>query len=204
MPIIAENGAYIACGGIQLAATPLDRQVVAAVISLFRDNGGETCSSGVVMCGSQAAYVERADEAFLAEVGKYFVELFVVDDLLSVSTDVLKIAVFDFSDASYPLSILQRFRLSHQVVASGPHWVDVVAQNANKGTAVRFQQRRFGTSPAQTIVFGDYVNDLEMLDTADHSFAIANAHAAVLDRARHVAPSLVEHGVITTLRGVFG
>lgn len=42
---------------------------------------------------------------------------------------------------------------------------------ADKGAAVRRLQRDLGITPAQTMVFGDYLNDLEMLDTAEWSVA---------------------------------
>jgi hydroxymethylpyrimidine pyrophosphatase-like HAD family hydrolase len=49
------------------------------------------------------------------------------------------------------------------------------------------------------VVFGDYLNDLEMLDAADWSFAMTNAHPDVLRRARYVAPSNTELGVLRTI-----
>lgn len=52
----------------------------------------------------------------------------------------------------------------------------------------------------QTLLFGDYLNDLEMLEEATYSYAMANAHPRVIERARFVAPSNRDLGVITTLR----
>ena len=50
-------------------------------------------------------------------------------------------------------------------------------------------------SPEQTAVFGDYLNDLELYDRAELSFAMANAHPRVLARARYIAPANDEGGV---------
>ena len=74
-----------------------------------------------------------------------------------------------------------------------------MAADANKGTAVRLLQRSLGISRDQTVAFGDYLNDLEMLDAAGWSFAMANAHPEVLARAARIAPANTEHGLITTL-----
>jgi hydroxymethylpyrimidine pyrophosphatase-like HAD family hydrolase len=49
------------------------------------------------------------------------------------------------------------------------------------------------------MVFGDYLNDLEMLDAADWSFAMAGAHPEVVRRARHLAPSNIDNGVLRTV-----
>ena len=62
---------------------------------------------------------------------------------------------------------------------------------------------RGGITAAQTMAFGDYLNDLEMLRAVEHSYAMANAHPAVLRAARHVAPANTEDGVLATLREVF-
>ncbi len=48
-------------------------------------------------------------------------------------------------------------------------------------------------------MFGDYLNDLDMLGRAGLSFAMANAHPDLLARARFIAPPNTEGGVVTTL-----
>ena len=53
-------------------------------------------------------------------------------------------------------------------------------------------------------MFGDYLNDLEMLDAGDLSFAMAEAHPEVLERARYVAPSHRDHGVLTVIEELLG
>jgi hydroxymethylpyrimidine pyrophosphatase-like HAD family hydrolase len=76
--------------------------------------------------------------------------------------------------------------------------------DVHKGAAVRTLQRLHGITPGQTMAFGDYLNDLQMLDAAEHSFAMSNAHPQVLARARYTAPSNREHGVVRTLAAVLG
>ncbi len=54
------------------------------------------------------------------------------------------------------------------------------------------------------MAFGDYLNDLEMLDAATWSFAMANAHPEVLARAAAIAPSNAEQGMLTVLEELLG
>ena len=204
MPVIAENGTYVVRDGAELASVTLDRATVVEVVGALRALAA-TRDVGVVLCGKRSAYVERTDPAFLAEARRYYAELAEVDDLLAPQDDVLKIAVYDFGDAeSGTAPALARFRPEQQVVVSGRHWVDVMAAAANKGAAVRRLQAALGIAPAQTAAFGDYLNDLEMLDAADLSFAMAGAHPRVRERARFTAPSNAEHGVVTTLARLVG
>lgn len=203
--VIAENGAYVVDGGTELGSTTIAPGVVADVVRAVRRLAGTGVPAGVVVCGKRSAYVERTDPAFLTEVDRYYRLLQRVEDLLDVDDDVLKVAVFDAGSAARTTApALDRFRATHAVVVSGRHWVDVMDPIVDKGTAVRAVQARYGIGRAQTMAFGDYLNDLQMLDAAEHSYAMANAHPAVLERARHVAPSNDDDGVVRTICAVLG
>ncbi|MFJ8108028.1 Cof-type HAD-IIB family hydrolase [Streptomyces sp. NPDC096132] len=203
MVFIAENGTYVVRDGRELSSDPLEPGVVAEVVAAVRGRAAGGVDLGAVVCGKRSAYVERADEAFLAEVEQYYVRCQVVEDLTAVDDDVIKIALFDFGNAAETAApALAPFADTHQVVVSGEHWVDVMNRTANKGAALRRLQRELGITPAQTMVFGDYLNDLEMLDAADWSFAMANAHPEVVRRARHLAPSNNDNGVLRTITRV--
>ena len=50
-------------------------------------------------------------------------------------------------------------------------------------------------SPDQTMVFGDYLNDIEMLEVAKFSFAMKNAHEEVKKTAHFMTESNSNLGV---------
>ncbi|MET8472694.1 Cof-type HAD-IIB family hydrolase [Streptomyces sp. NPDC006422] len=206
MVYVAENGAYVVRGGAELSSDLLERDVVEWIVKELRrhvDAGG--ADAGVVVCGKRSAYVERSDEAFMEHVRRYYAAHEIVPDATAVDDEFVKVAVFDFGtaqDTTAPL--LAPLADTHQVVVSSAHWIDVMNPAANKGAAVRALQKALGITPAQTMVFGDYRNDLEMLDAADWSYAMANAHPDVLARARLRAPANTENGVVRTVRDVLG
>ncbi|WP_031167745.1 Cof-type HAD-IIB family hydrolase [Streptomyces durhamensis] len=205
MVFIAENGTYVVRDGVELSSDTLDGSVAAGVARTVRRLVAEGVDVGAVVCGKRAAYVERTDEAFLAEVRKYYVEHRIVQDVTAVGDEVIKVALFDFGAAEASTApVLAELAATHRVVVSGEHWVDVMNRTADKGTALRGLQRALGITPAQTMVFGDYLNDLGMLDAAEWSFAMANAHPEVVRRARHLAPSNNEDGVLRTISRVLG
>jgi Cof subfamily protein (haloacid dehalogenase superfamily) len=200
MTYIAENGTLVVHDGEVTATTTVDAPTVRRVIALVRELVGRGLDLGLVVCGVETAYVERADEAFLAEARKYYHRLEIVDDLDVVDGDVLKLAVHDFVDAE-PTAAAEFGALAetHQVVVSGKHWIDVMNPEADKGRGVRALQEALDVTPAQTAVFGDYLNDLAMYDVAEWSFAMANAHPDITAAARYTAPSNAEHGVVRVL-----
>ena len=89
-------------------------------------------------------------------------------------------------------------------MVSGEHWVDVMNPTANKGTGIAHLQAALGITRSQTMVFGDFLNDLEMMDTAKYSFAMDNAHPELRARARYVAPANSENGVVRTISAALG
>lgn len=205
MVYIAENGTYVVRGGAEISSDPLDPAVAAGLVKTVRQLNDDGADVGAVVCGKRSAYVERADEAFMTEVRKYYHRHRIVEDATAVDDDIIKVALYDFGRAEDTTApALRHLADSHQVVVSSEHWVDIMNPTANKGVAVRGLQRELGITPAQTMVFGDYLNDLQMLDAADWSYAMANAHPDVRRRARHQAPPHTENGVVRTVRHVLG
>ncbi|GAB2850732.1 Cof-type HAD-IIB family hydrolase [Actinocorallia aurea] len=200
MAYIAENGAYVVRDGVELSSVCLAPDVITRAVEATRRLAKDGADVGAVVCGKRAAYIERSDERFLAEVARYYHAYRVVEDATRVEDDAIKVAVFSFGpseETTYPA--IAAACPDQQVVVSSHHWVDVLDPHVDKGVALRSLQAELGVTPDQTMVFGDYLNDLAMLDRATWSFATANAHPDVLARARHLAPANTEQGVIRTL-----
>ncbi len=204
MVFIAENGSLVMRRGQEVSSDCLQRADALRLVRVLRAAATDGVDAGVVVCGKHSAYIERSDPAFLEQVDRYYARLQVVDDLVEViDDDVLKIAVYDFDSAEHStLPALSQFAGSHKVTLSGEHWLDVNTPTANKGHAISALQDAFGITPAQTMVFGDFLNDLEMMDTAHYAFAMHNAHPLLRERAKFVAPSNNDNGVVRTIASI--
>ncbi len=204
MVFIAENGSLVMRAGHEVSSDCLTRSDALALVLTLRAAAEQGVDGGVVVCGKQSAYIERSDAAFFDQVDRYYARLQVVDDLTKViDDDVLKIAVYDFASAEHStLPHLTAFLDSHKVTVSSEHWLDVNTRSSNKGRAITALQTAFGIGPAQTMAFGDFLNDLEMMDTADYAFAMHNAHPQLHARAKFVAPSNNDNGVVRTIASV--
>ncbi len=194
---IAENGNYVVLRGEEIFAGVLDRQVVEDVVHRMRSLSER--NAGVVLCGKHVAYTERTDEAFLEEAAKYYANLEVVEDALAVDADFVKLAIFDFDSSAETRKHLADLEDDYQVVLSSPFWLDIMRLGVDKGTGLRELQRRVGADRSETVIFGDFHNDLPMFAQADHSFAVSNGHQDVLDEARFIIPSNREGGVLQVL-----
>lgn len=197
MLFIAENGAYVASGSEEWLVMDMDRETVARLIAMIRSIEG-TC---IVLAGLDSAYIEDKQPEFVREARRYYTRCREVDDLLDVHGDrLLKIAVYDFKGAgenSYPR--LKHLKQDFQVAVSGEKWMDISLKGADKGTALELIQRKLGISPAETMVFGDQMNDAEMMRQARFSYAVANAVPEIRAMAAFEAPSNEENGVMQVL-----
>ena len=203
-PIIAENGTVVVQGDDEIHRETITRSDAVAAVRTTRALREQGLDVGPVIATRDRAYVDRIDERFVRQCAFYYAALEPVEDVLDLALDnVLKIAVYAFGDAESecyePLSAAVP---GVQTVVSGVHWVDMMPRTASKGRALAAIQERLGINPAQTAVFGDYLNDAELYDHAELSFAMANAHPGILSRARYIAPANTDDGVLRTIEAL--
>lgn len=194
---IAENGTLVRYRGEDLYVNSLETGNLHELLQTARQIPGVE----LVLCGRRSAYMEQKDPLLVEEAGKYYHRLEVVDRLDEVQDEVLKLALYDKLGAeNNSAQKLQHFGDRYKVTVSGEHWLDVTNLDANKGNAVRRAQEKLGIGSEQTMVFGDFLNDLEMMEAADHSYAMKNAHPIIRERARFITNRDNNHnGVVDTV-----
>lgn len=198
---IAENGNVVVRDGEISAADGMDPEIVDDVIDAVRAARAEGRPMGLIVCHPDRAYVEIDQPGFNAEAAKYYHSRAVVDDLHEVNDGVIKLAIFDERGSELEAAPLMERLVGGRldVAVSGPCWVDMMVPGRDKGHAVRELQERLGVTPAQTAVFGDFLNDLQMMSAGEMSFAMANAHEDIKAASNYLAPSNTDSGVVVTL-----
>ena len=81
------------------------------------------------------------------------------------------------------------------VAMSGEWVVEISAAGVNKAAALKELAADLGVEPDEAVAFGDYPNDLSMLEWAGRSIAPVNAHPDVLARVDEVTASNDDDGV---------
>ena len=190
--VIAENGGLVKHKEAELLSTILATDKRNDVLGILQ--GVEKIHP--VLCGKQNAYLTGRSPDFIALLRQYYSEFEIVEDLEQVEDEILKIAIYHFESSErfiYPS--VKHLEPGLKVKVSGQNWVDISSPNSNKGFALQQVQERFGIKLNETMVFGDYNNDLEMLAMADFSFAMKNAHPNVLEVANYTTTSNDDYGV---------
>lgn len=195
---IAENGTLVMYQGKELYSAMLPKSESDLIIETVRNIE----NSHIVLCGKKSAYIETKDKQAQQEIIKYCHNIMFVDDLLDVDDEVIKISVLNFKGTEeyvYPL-VAPLFAATHQVVVSGKIWLDFMDKQASKGQAIKAMRDKFGFTFENSMSFGDFFNDVEMLHETYFSYAMGNAHPEIKKLARFIAPSNNEQGVITVIK----
>lgn len=196
--IIAENGGIAKRQEEELLTQTLPIAHVHELIKKLR----KIDDAYIVLCGKKQAYVESKREDFLNYFSEYYLAYEQVEDLLQVTDDeFLKIAVYSFNgseETTYPH--FQKVENDIKVKVSGKNWLDLSHTDAHKGNALGIVQKILHISEDETMVFGDYNNDLEMMSMGHFSYAMKNAHPNVIENARYMTEDNDNLGVERILR----
>ena len=195
---IAENGTVVYHDGEIVSTTPIEQEDVHTVL-----DAAAPLDAAVVVCRPESAFILTGhDKDVVAEIRKYYHAVVEVEDLHSaVNTDVVKLALYTRGNSETDIAPALRAAAPElSTPVSGKNWVDVMNPLANKGIALTALASALGVTPTETVAFGDYLNDLELLQAAGTAYAMENAHPDIKAIADRIAPPNTEHGVVTELR----
>jgi Cof subfamily protein (haloacid dehalogenase superfamily) len=194
---ICDNGAFIVENGEIVSINIMNKDKVNEIVKCSKS----IPNTEVILCGINGAYHRPCSKEFTDEIDKYYIKKHIVDDLTEVNDDIFKVTICDLnsaSDNSYKI-IKPKFNLDFMVVVSGDVWVDIMNNDVNKGEALKKIQESQNISYEETMVFGDFYNDVEMLRTAHYSFVMENANEDMKQYGNFIAPKNTENGVIKTI-----
>ena len=194
---ICDNGAYIVENNSNHKISIIDKSYVHSIISACE----KIPNIQITLCGTKGAYHTPCEEKFTDEIDKYYIKKYIVDDLYSVDDDIFKITLCDLNNVntnSYPV-LNSLFGDTFKIVISGSIWLDITNKNVDKGSALSQIQKDTNISFEETMVFGDFYNDVEMLQKAKYSFVMENANEDMKQYGNYIAKPNTENGVIKAI-----
>lgn len=114
----------------------------------------------------------------------------------ALSNDIYKILVYELQEGQKKQT--EAYLEQHPELtwtSSEEGLLDISAKGVNKGEGVRKLARILGISAGEVCVFGDYCNDIPMMEQAGLPIAMGNAHESVKKAALAVTASNDEDGV---------
>ncbi len=149
-----------------------------------------------VFCGLKKNYVLESETEAAREVAWHYFngfngrvglvssieDVFDRDRLVKISLHTS----LDGSEEQKGLRLLKDYMDQFMIRLSGEGWIDVISKKASKGIAYERLCAHLGLEPEETMVFGDYLNDLDMLVLCPDSWCMLNGHPEVKKQCRHV------------------
>ncbi len=199
MAYICDNGAYGEYQGKAFVREALGPEQVDRIVRVCESIPGVSLS----LCARNAMYYRVPPPFFTKEDEKPdgLFRMLRLEDLRQAPEPVYRAALYDPANPlCHSLPILREtFGEELSVTATDDVSVDLMKPGVNKGTGLEALQQLLGITPAETMAFGDYYNDLEMLGRAEYSFAVANAIDGVKACCRYTTESNAEEGVLRAI-----
>ena len=190
---ICENGALVVDNNEIVYKNLIANDMVQNVVTEVK----KVKSNALVLCSPNCAYTENYSEEQLAEIKKYYTTLKIVDDLSNVDDDIIKITICNLEGTDNTFD--GKFEDDLHIVSTASIWIDIMNNGVNKGIALKNLMNTDNISKEETMVLGDYYNDIEMLEQAEYSFVMENAPEDMKQYGKYIAASNVEHGVLRAI-----
>ncbi len=217
-PVGCADGSHVV--DHQTGKTILHHTIDAVRTGYFRD-ALVGHPSGVFGFGEEQIVLDARGEPFLPFMRTWSEEVSVVDNVLEHplfntggSTAVVALgheaelyAIRDKVHAACDAAGSPRTQLATFALARfGLHGLLARSETATKGTALAWLAKHHGIDMSETVVVGDWWNDVPMLEIAGCSFAMGHAPDNVKAKATRVLPETSEHGggIARIARELFG
>lgn len=194
---ICDNGAYVVYNG-ETRVDTIPAQLLHPILQACEELG----DIQALLCGAHGTYHVPYTPEFNYEISNYYVNQHLVPSLKDVDDDIFKIAICDMKNPekhAYPY-LRERLGEKLNMQISGSCWMDIMNTGINKGAALKKIQSDMGITPQETMAFGDFYNDIELLKRAYYSFVMGNSNEDMRRYGNFVAASNSEAGVIKAIR----
>lgn len=176
--IISLNGGCICRGDDCLYTDPMPRR---AALEIARQ-ASRFPGCDVVLETREQCWVYQGNNGVVEDqlVSRQY-HYAVIQDLAELSGEVIKVACYVTRNMEDFLAAAQRDWSGQVTVArSGAFWVDFNV--SDKGKGLEAVCRLLGVDPADTVAFGDNLNDASMLAAAGQGYGAAGGNPALLAR----------------------
>ncbi|GAA0737813.1 HAD family hydrolase [Clostridium oceanicum] len=203
MIFIAHNGAFVKYnkGGKTLYSDEISKELLDHAVKLNPNLGEE-----LFLSGESEAYIVSPTEHMLNTFSYFHVPAVILKSFSEIKAPIYKITYHMKDGVNNEILEFLKENLDHrlQFVQSGDNWIDIMKKSTSKGNAIKILQEKFKIEKENTMVFGDYYNDLSMFKMAHHSYAMGNAPEEVKGKANFIAKTNNEDGVYNVLNEMLG
>lgn len=199
MMFLCDNGASMYRGLQLLEAHPLPPGLLERIWCVLQ------CAraTDALLCAEQNRYCTSSNLEFARQMLRHYPNTALHTDPATVTDPLFKISVWYPGEDIEP-AVLQPLRTAlgadATVLHSAKAWIDIMAGGVDKGTGLRRLGQLVGAEKNEIMAFGDFYNDIPLLDAAGHPFIMPNAPQDLREQYPNAADDWLHDGVTRTIR----
>lgn len=198
MIFISHNGALVKYNnrGKTIYSSCISAKDIDHVTNLKREFGEE-----VFLGAAEDAYIVNPSQTILEEFKFVEVPWVIVKAFKEVKCPIYRVTYYIKNGVKQETVEYLKNNLNENLefVVSGDKWIDIMNKGTSKGSAIKILQEKFNIDENNTMVFGDYYNDLSMFKEAYYSYAMENAPEDVKKHANFIAENNNKNGVYNVI-----
>lgn len=191
---VCMNGQYVVHEGKPIYGNPLAQDALQKLTEQAVE-----FDHPIIYAGSEAMKMNVTEHVHIdSSWGELKLTIPEYDPEYYLGRDIYQAIVFCTEDeeAAYVNNFAGRF----DFVRWGPYGIDVLPSGGSKAEGIKQLIQLLHIDLEDTIAFGDYLNDLEMLSYVGHGVAMGNAPEIVKKAARHITRDVDQDGIQYGLR----
>lgn len=193
----SNNGNLIMYKDEVLFENYIEEHMINKIVPIVR----RVSKHNTIYCSKDVIYSESILPAIVG--AKWKLKVKIVRDVTKVDDKILKVTTFGTEKiVNRGLKAFEGLNKELMITPSGSTCFDICKLGGNKKQAIKILQDRFNVDYKETMVFGDHMNDFEMMDSAYYSYAMENAENDIKNKARFIAKSNDDNGVVEVIKDV--
>ena len=193
----SNNGNYITYKDKVIFENYIENDIVNKVVKIIRKNA----KHNTIYCSKENIYSESIIPVVMGK--KLNLKVKYIKDITKLNDKILKISAFGNKNLiNKALCALSEFNDKLMITKSGSTCFDICKLGGTKKQGINIIQDIFNIEYEETMVFGDHMNDLEMMSSAYYSYAMENGEEEVKKNARFIAGTNDDNGVINIIKKI--
>lgn len=193
---LSDNGTMVTVNNETIDETTIDQKVSVEIM----DTALLHMPVQLVLNTTHGAYFPKStDEKTIKVFEEYYEDYHLFESYDNID-HITKITFYNEEDNFENTEVLDKYRDFVNITHSGPTWLDLVSKEISKGIALTHLSKKYDVDLASVMVFGDAMNDEDMLDVAGVPIVMANADERLKSKGYTQTLSNDEDGVMVILK----
>ena len=191
MAFICENGALTFYQDKLILGQTMDKNLALTISHDILDL--PNCE--VLMSGKQTSYIVPKEESYYHYIANHVKnDTVVITKPEDQPEDIYKVSIYEKSGVAtgHGPQLIEKYKDKTSCSISGFAWLDFVAPNTNKGTAITALMNHLNLDASECVAFGDNYNDLEMLSTVKYGYVMNTAVPEIKSQFSYFCDNVVE------------